>query len=150
MRKSFELIADYHQVLLMAGPDVVAIDAFSDADCRRRLVQAPGIVVLMTERNMTVPVTLDVVATAPPLDLAAGDHVAEASLNLAAGRLCVQGLMDFACEEMPVAPGHCRVRLTGCGYATLSADGLEGEDRYDLTLWPAPMGEVEVLKQWER
>ena len=45
------------------------------------------------------------------------------------------------------APGRYRVRASFGGLATLSADGLDGDDHYHLQLWPATTGTVDVLKQ---
>jgi hypothetical protein len=47
-----------------------------------------------------------------------------------------------------VAAGTYRVRLHGSGLGTLSADGLDGDDRYRIVLWPAPAAEIVVRKQY--
>ncbi|MDW4736332.1 hypothetical protein NQ293_26040, partial [Escherichia coli] len=49
--------------------------------------------------------------------------------------------------RIDVAPGTYRVRVSYGGLDTLSEDGLEGDDRYRLQLWPAPPIAVRVVKQ---
>lgn len=50
-------------------------------------------------------------------------------------------------ERIKVRPGPYRIRVSFEGLGSLSADGLEGNDRYHLQLWPAPTGPIETLKQ---
>lgn len=47
-----------------------------------------------------------------------------------------------------MTPGSNRVRAHFAGLGTLSPDGLEGEDRYRIVVWPAPFAEIAVLKQY--
>jgi hypothetical protein len=57
---SFELFADYHQIVLMV--DGVEVpdwsDRFTDQTVADRLVVVPFAVVVQPERNMTVPVAV--------------------------------------------------------------------------------------------
>ena len=147
MRKTFEIFADYHQVLLKAAPELVAPVNMTQDDCYRRILTGPGVITLMPERNMDVPVSVEIVAMAPPERLDDYDHVAEASIELADGRVVVDDLHGITCAEIEVASGTYRVRFAGSGFVTLSEDKLDGEDRYEVTLWPAPYSPIAVLKQ---
>jgi hypothetical protein len=150
---AFELFADYHQILLAddRDPPPVCLE-ISEADCRRRLSLAPGLVVVHTARNMTVPVVIEIRPDAPPLDEAGWDHVTECSLEVETGRIVVAGLTDYwpDAARIGVKPGSWRVRALHAGLDTLSPDGLDGEDRYRLVLWPAAEKAAEVLQQAPR
>lgn len=150
MAARYEILANYHQFYLRdhgTSPDApVAYDA---VDVARRLKSAPGILVLMPERDMRVPVTLECLEEAPPPDLEAWDHVVEASLDLPSGRLEILECVGDAVDVLTLAPGPYRVRFHCGGLGTLSPDRLDGEDHYRVLLWPAtPAGEV-VLKAYE-
>ena len=149
MRKTFEIFADYHQILLKAYAELLAPVTLTPEDCRHRILVAPGVVTLMPERNMDVFVSVELTSIAPPEAFDVFDHVAEASLDLSSGCLVVDDLHGTTCCEIEVAPGIHRVRFAGRGFATLSQDRLDGEDRYEVTLWPAPYAPVHVLKQYE-
>jgi len=150
MRKRYEIFADYFQFYLWdEGAKPSPPTDYDRDDLVRRIKAAPYVVVIQPVRNMDVPVTLDIVDAAPPLDLDAFDHVAEASLDLPSGRLEIHECTGGSIDILTVAPGTYRVRACFAGLDTLSEDGLDGEDRYDLTLWPAPAAPVEVLKQFD-
>lgn len=155
-----EIFADYHQFYLQDEraaeyfEDEVEDDKFPPDDWGDRLVtdmiaMAVGTVGIGTARNMTVPVTVEVLP-APPRDTLDGwDHVAEASLDAPSGTLVVAGCTDYLPEapRISVPAGSLRVRACYGGLDTLSEDGLDGDDNYRVVVWPAPPGSVEVLKR---
>lgn len=61
----------------------------------------------------------------------------------------IAGCTDYFPDAMriEVTPGTYRVRVCYGALDTLSANGLEGDDRYRLQLWPAPSSGVRILKQ---
>ncbi|MBU8538770.1 hypothetical protein [Falsiroseomonas tokyonensis] len=146
------LLADYHQFLLcdaVAWPDAPVF--WPEAVLRARLNLAPGMLVVSTVRNMRVPVRVLLHPARPALDLAAFDHVAEAPLHAPSGRIAILGLTDAqdsaATAAVPQLP--LRALVTFAGLGTLSADGLEGADRYTVHLFPGTETGVTVLRQWE-
>jgi hypothetical protein len=148
-RHEFELFADYFQFYLRdAGRNPDAPVDYTDDDVRRRIKTAPHIVVVQPVRNMTVPVELEVCDADPGFDTADSDHVAECSLELPSGRLQVHECTGGTVLEIELAPGSYRVRVQFSGLDTLSGDGLDGDDRYGITLWPAPPAGIEIAKQW--
>ncbi|TDR94801.1 hypothetical protein [Enterovirga rhinocerotis] len=149
MIRRYEIFADYHQFYLWdhARQPSSALD-YTDEDVRRRIKASLFIVVVQPERNMTVPVEVEIASRAPDLALDAWDHVAEASLELPSGRLEIHECTGGSIDILPVAPGCHRVRLHCAGLGTLSEDGLDGDDRYRLVIWPAPFAEIAVLKQY--
>jgi hypothetical protein len=44
--------------------------------------------------------------------------------------------------------GTYRVRVHASGFDTLSPDGLDGDDHYHLTLWPAAPEPPRVIKRY--
>ncbi|MDA8519559.1 hypothetical protein [Acidovorax sp. NCPPB 4044] len=145
------LLADYHQFYLQdeaAEGDLSS--AWSDDAVHRMLAVAPGVVGFGTARNLRVPVTLELLDAEPQTDLDRFDHVVEASLVVKTGPLVVAGCTDYFPEaaRFAVAPGTYWVRLSAAGLGSLSEDGLEGEDRYLVQVWPGLAGELVVLKQY--
>jgi hypothetical protein len=150
MTRHYEIFADYFQFYLWDADEKPEPPTdYSDTDVQARIKAAPFAIVVQPVRNMAVPVVLDVTTTAPTLALDAWDHVAEASLELPSGRLEIHECTGGSVDILDVAPGSYRVRALFAGLDTLSDDGLDGEDHYQLVLWPAPNGPVEVLKQFE-
>lgn len=146
-RQAFDVFADYHQFYLWdRGMTAEAPIDYTDEDVRRRIKTGPHVVVILPERNMTVAVEVEVHDTDPGFDPAAWDHVAEASLHLPTGQLQVHECTGGPVAEFTVPPGWYRVRSLGGGFATVS--GLDGNDHYLVVLWPAPPGDVRVVKQW--
>lgn len=145
------LFADYFQIYLRdeAHPDLP--DDYTDDAIARRLVAGPHAVILHTARNMTVPVRVEWHDQRPAPDLEACQHVAEAGFDCPSGRLVLAGLTDYdpAAPRLAVKAGPVGVRASFSGLDTLDEDGLDGEDRYLVQLWPGAKPEgVHVLKSW--
>ena len=144
------LFADYHQFYIQdeAADDDLS-DSWDDAATARLLALAPGTIGLGTVRNLEVPVTIEIHEGEPDADAAAWDHIVEASIAVASGRLVVAGCTDYLpdAKRIPLTPGSYRVRVCYGGLDTISEDGLEGNDHYRLQLWPAPEIELRILKQ---
>jgi hypothetical protein len=150
-RHDLKVYADYHTFYLMddgVQPEIPT--DVSTEDMKRRVKAEPHIVVVYPARNVEIPVTIEVHAAPPAApDLAKWDHVAEASLAAPTGRIVVAGCSDYLpkCERIDVKPGEHRLRLSCGGLSTISDDGLDGQDHYQIDLWPAPAAGVKVLKQ---
>ncbi|MCC8983399.1 hypothetical protein [Bradyrhizobium acaciae] len=150
--RSFELslFADYFQFYIQDEPasgDLSA--AWTEETTDRLLAIAPGTVGIRTVRNMDVPVVVQLLGREPDDDSADWDHVVEASLDVASGRIVIAGCTDYFPDAMRIetAPGTYRVRASYGALDTLSENGLEGDDHYRLQLWPAAAIPVRVLKQ---
>jgi hypothetical protein len=98
---------------------------------------------------MTVPVEVEIHHSEPPFRADAWDHIVECSLDLPSGQLEVHECTSGPVASFKVAPGTYRVRAFYGELASLSADGLEGKDHYRVVLWPAPSGQLLVLKEWK-
>lgn len=145
------LFADYHQVVVedVANADGAPED-YGEAAMQRRVTLTPHALTVFTMRNMTVPVRVELRAGRPTVDLAAWDHAVEASFAAPSGQIVVMGLTDehSSAATAVVPAGSLRALVLSAGLASLSEDGLDGDDRYEIHLWPQPPAEVVVLKQW--
>lgn len=147
----FSLFADYHQIVLLDGLAAALPEDVSEEDVHRRLGVSPGAVVVHTARNMTVPVMVEILPEAPePPDLTAWDHVTECDLVIQTGHVVVAGLTHIleTSPHLPLAKGNHRVRAHHGKLDTLSADGLDGDDHYAITIWPGQADGIKVLKQY--
>jgi hypothetical protein len=149
MKRQYSVFADYHQFYLWdANTSPQAPTDYTDLDIERRIKVGENVVVIQPERNMTVPVTLEVCSSPPPLDLAVWDHVAEASLELPSGLLEIHECTGGSLDRIALAPGTYRVRAYFGKLGELSEDGLEGGDHYEVAVWPASAAPISVLKQF--
>lgn len=146
MRKfDYKLFADYFQFYIQdeSAPDLDPNVLWPQEAVDRHLAVAPGHVVVGTVRNMTVPVTVEIV------DSALWDQINECNLEAPSGRLVIAGCTDYFPEAARIAvlPGSYRVRLYYGKLDSLSEDGLNGDDHYRLVLWQAHSAPLRVLKQ---
>lgn len=148
---NFSLFADYFQFYIQdesVGGSLA--DAWNEDAFNRMLAVAPGIVVVGTVRNTHVPVSIEILDSAPPLSLDGLDHLVECTILIKNSSIVVAGCTDYLPDaaRMDFAPGIYRVRVGYAGLATVSADILTGNDRYALQLWQATEIEPTVLKQY--
>lgn len=91
-----------------------------------------------------------VVQSAPPSnDVAAWDHVVEGSIEITSGRLAVRG----AADAQPIAvfrvqPAWYRARVHSGNLRSVRQNGVSGDDRYEVVLWPASEGPTRTLKKY--
>jgi hypothetical protein len=145
-----QLFADYFQIWL---EDPQAFSAqreflFTDRHLSDRVWVNDGLIIMFTARNMMVPIELQTLRTEPSRDLTIWDHVVETSINIPSGQLEVFGCGGYSTTNLSVQPGTYRVRLCQGQLASLSGDGLEGQDHYQILLWPGSSIETTVLKRW--
>lgn len=143
------LFADYHQFYLIdADSDVDYSGEINDDAVAQRVVWKDDVLVVFTARNMDVSVAVQLHKQEPALDLQSTDHVVEAGLRTS-GTIIIAGCTDYLPEavRVPVPPGDLRAWIVFTGLGTLSEDGLEGEDRYVVHLWPGTADSVRVIKQ---
>ena len=145
-----DVLADYFQFYLQDESAIGDLSGSWGPEAVERLVAvAPGMVGVGTVRNMRVPVLMEILESEPGCDLEAWDHVTECSLDVPTGRLVIAGCTDYLPEaaRMKVKPGSYRVRVSYGALSSLSEDGLGGDDRYRVQLWPGSNTEPHVLKQ---
>ncbi|MFH8411473.1 hypothetical protein ACH4FX_42980 [Streptomyces sp. NPDC018019] len=151
----FEVFADY-SILLVQDEGAYLGDqpdpAWFDTLAADWINTAPGIIGIGAARPFDVPVTVDVRRTpsADDAERQQADHVTEAGLTLPSGRLLIF-MQDFddGLPRISLAPGTYAVRIYSHGLRTVSEDGLEGEDRYHVVLWPTDEEHsAQVLKRY--
>ena len=141
----YDLFADSFQFYLQDEPaDGDLSNSWTQQATERGLALAPGTIGIGTARNMTVPADIEVSDTRPvDDDWGQWDQVNECSIHVPTGRLVIAGCTDYFPEaaRLSLPPGWYRARIYYGGLATVSEDGLEGEDHYRIVLWSAPEAE---------
>jgi hypothetical protein len=148
-RYELVLFADYHQFYIQdEDVDGNLSDAWTDEAVERLLALAPGTIGIGTVRNVDVPVTITILEHEPSFDAGNFDHVVECSIAVESGSIVAAGCTDYFPDatRIKIPSGFYRARVSFEGLNSLSDDGLEGNDRYHLQLWLAPIGPVDVLK----
>lgn len=147
----YELFADYFQFYLQdENVDGDLSDSWTKEAVDNLLALAPGTIGIGTVRNMTVPVTVEILDDPPGKDdFSTWGQVNECSIEVGSGRIVIAGCTDYFPEaaRISVMPGMYRARIYYGNLEALSDDGLEEEDHYRITLWPADYAEPKYLKR---
>ena len=144
-----EVFADYHQFYVWdAGMGLVAPEDWSEQDVTNRAKMAEHVLVVCPVRNMTVPVRITLHAGEPAFDLSNYDHAVRASVTLPTGQLQVHECTGGEVLTWKVEPGTYCALVLFTGLGTLSSDGLEGQDAYQVALWPGDPMSLQVVRQW--
>ncbi|MBT2407494.1 hypothetical protein J7I97_12690 [Streptomyces sp. ISL-87] len=153
-----ELFADYSQIHVL---DEESEADFSDVWTGQSVLDGLGVtddaLAIRTAVNYTVAVAVHVLADRPDDDSAGFDHVVEASLRVASGRLVVLGCTDYfpdaARFELPAGWTRLRASRRNLAAAVSTLD-FEGEpetlEEVRLQVWPAPPSAADVIKRWAR
>lgn len=138
---TLELFADYFQFFIQ---DENAEDNFdndwTDEAVDRLLIVTEGLIGVGTVRNMVVPVTIKIFDSEPAMLVNGKDvigQINECDLKVFSGRIMISGCTDYLpdAQRMDLANGIYRARIYYANLDTLSEDGLEGDDRYEIHLW---------------
>ncbi len=150
IKKRYEIFADYHQFYLMdAEENPFAPEEWTDEDVQRRIKAEKFIVVIQPERNMSVPVDLEILDSEPDEDFKNWNHIAEASLDLPSGKLQIEECLGETKDILILQSGSYKIRAFYGNLDKLNFDGLEGDDHYKIVMWQASFEDVKVLKQYE-
>lgn len=148
----FSVLADHAQVLLEdddGGFHDFADAWTSEAAQRTRLAVVPGLVSVGTARDDEIALDVAFVPAAPVLHAEFAEHVVEADLLIASGRLGIHSSDDEpeAWYRVPVEPGLYRLRAT-YSQRRPASKGTGDNLSYRLELWPvADAAPTTVLKQ---
>ena len=148
---AFDIFADYFQFVVMDGSsDDDFSTLWSEEAMNLMLAVGETALCLGTLRNVTVPVEIRVSKSEPPLDLAAYDNAASASLHLPSGRLVIMGCTDYLPEApcIELAPGTYQLLYLVTGVDTITNEWDPAGDRYIVHLWPSPPRAPTLLKHW--
>jgi hypothetical protein len=150
MHHTYTIFADYFQVYLVDEkmpwyhPEMWSETVY----LQERVAAAPGVIGISTVRDTDVPVEVEV-AESEPLDRVDGrDQVVDCGIAVQSGKLKLGGPgLDDDVPLISILPGTYRARIFFGGLNTLSADGLEGNDRYRIVLWSGKATPVTILKK---
>jgi len=144
-----DIFADYYQFYVW-DPKISKLKApedWTDKDVANRAKAAPGVVVICPVRNTTVPVDVGIWRSEPEVAFDAWQHIIEAPLSTT-GSIQVHECTGGPAACFSVEPGEYTVRALFRGLDTLSEDGLEGKDFYEIQIWKSQCFDLRVVKQW--
>jgi len=145
------IFADYHQFYLEDGNSEADLTEIWDEQTSADMIAtAPGAVGVGTARNYHVPVTVRMLDSEPEEDLGRWDHVTEASLAVPSGRLLVSGPTEWPnVRRIAIKPGLYRARVHCANLESVAQNGIDGDDFYEVVLWPGAEEPPRVLKRSE-
>lgn len=146
--RRFDIFADYFQFYVCDETYVTDPALLWGAADDPMLAVGPDLIAIGTARNMRVPVELQILPSEPAPDTDAWDQVRDCGLRLTSGALIVFGCTDDPdqAERIAAPVGDYAARVCHGGLNSLSEDGLDGDDRYRIQLWPGAVRPVTVLK----
>ena len=142
------IFADYFQIFV-CDPAFTSSEValWNEQTVRDRLAAHSHTLSFMTGRNMSVPVDCFRHPGEPDLTarVVIADHAVIAGFICETGRIEVSGCTGHDPFDFSIQPGPVGVSFLSFNLASI--DGLEGDDRYELHVWPAAhVAEPVVLK----
>lgn len=136
-----ELFADYFQFYIQDEKvDGDLSESWTQEAVDRLLALAPGTIGIGTVRNMNVSVTIKLFDSEPSIlsDIESIGQINECDLTTTSDKLAVAGCTDYLpdAKRIAVAKGIYRARIYYGNLDKISEDGLDGEDFYEIHLWP--------------
>lgn len=135
-----EIFADYFQFHLFdetMNPDFA--EEWSPFAVDNLMAITNGGIGIGTARNMVVPVHIKIHDAEPKLreDLNSVFQINETDVSIASGKLVVMGCTDYFpdAKRIELGKGNFRLRVYYCGLDTVSEDGLDGSDSYEMEIW---------------
>lgn len=144
------VFADYHQFYVW-DPETSgrqAPEQWSNQDIANRAKVVPSAVVVSPVRNMTVPVEVGIWDSEPHVIFNAWQHVIEAPLPTR-GKIEIHECTGGSHACFAVEPGDYTVRALFRGLDTLSEDGMDGKDFYEIQIWKAPCTSLKIIRNWD-
>jgi hypothetical protein len=144
------IFADYHQFYVWDSETSGrhAPEEWTDQDIEDRAKFAAGVVVICPVRNMNVSVEVGIWDSEPQAIFDQWQHAVEAPLTTT-GRIEIDECTGESQAGFDVPPGDYKVRALYRGLDTLSEDGLEGNDFYEIQIWKSPCTSLRVIRRWE-
>ena len=137
----FDPEADTTWLQDLVGTDPVGWAELEERRCRS---SGSGAIVYALKHDGPTEIVVRSVASAPDVDTAA-DHVAECSLQVPSNRLAVSGWETTVIGGVLAVPAEpVRARIAWFGLTT----GDKSAERFSVTIFPGPLGPVEVLRCW--
>ena len=145
----YQLFADYFKFYVEdENPEDTTENIWDDKKIiERGLAIGRGTIAVGTERNFTVPVSLEIHDSAPNDEFSKWDKVNECSIEISSGTIVISRRTDYRPDaaRITVTPQCYRARIYYVGLDTVN-DFDKGDDHYKVVLWDAPYADVKVLK----
>jgi hypothetical protein len=146
----FQLFADYFQFYVEdEGPKDTTEHIWEDKrTVEIGLALEKSLIAVSTERNFTVPFTLEIHDSEPDDDFSDWDRVNECSIEVPSGILVIFGCTDYRPDavRVTISPQCYRARIYSGGLDTVM-EFDKGNDHYKMALWAAPFSELKILKE---
>ena len=146
----YNLFADYFQFYVEdENPEDVKEQIWNDEQSvEMGLGFGKDVIAVGTERNFTVPFSLEIHDSEPQDDFSVWDRVNECSIDIHSGTMVVYGCTDYRPDaaRIQVTPGCYRARIYYGGLDTVT-EFDKGDDVYKMALWAAPFSEMKILKK---
>jgi hypothetical protein len=141
--RTFELYAE-QGFWVSDAPNSAAQSDYTDMVRTRLATSIHSLDILLCpaegDADVTLHVTVEVHDAPSPLDAGDWEHIVESSLHVSSGQLLVHSIEEN--EEFTVSPGWYRVRSYHAPFAV-----GEAPLPHRIEVWPAPQGEVVVLRE---
>src|SRR5271156_932212 len=134
-RCRLEIMADYFQFYLWDSDTRKAPEIWTETDVQNRAKADSGVVVICPIRNMPVPVEISIWDSEPHYILAQWQHAVEIPLQLQKDLIEIHECIGGALAHFTIPAGDYTVRALFRGLDTISENGLEGEDFYEVQIW---------------
>jgi hypothetical protein len=146
----YQLFADYFQFYVEdENPEDRTEHIWNDErTVEIALALGKGIIAVGTERNFTVPFTLEIHDSEPDDDFSVWDRINECSIDVSSGILVISGCTDYRPDaaRVKISPQCYRARIYYGALDTVT-EFDKGDDHYKMILWVAPFAEMKVLKE---
>ncbi|MBP6926059.1 MAG: hypothetical protein KBC22_03315 [Candidatus Pacebacteria bacterium] len=137
MKYSFEIFADYFAFIVQDENANADFSNVTDLTIENMIDVQTDAINITTARDFTVPVSIEVLESAPTDTNDDSDRINECSIHVPSGTLVVHGNEYFPdAPRITVTPGTYAVRVYYKGLHTIVNDGQNGDDSYHLVLWP--------------
>lgn len=148
----YELFADYFQLYLMdEKAEVETGDIWSEEAMQFKLGIAKNTIAVGTLRNVDVPFEVEVLESAPEIDLNEWDHIAEGFFSTHSGKCVVMGCTDYEPEasRLSIKPGTYSVLSLAKRLDSITTEWDDADDLYKVILWPSDSVKYQLIKEYE-
>lgn len=146
---SVEVFADYQQFYVQdGGVNPPAPEDWTDEDVANRVKVAQNVAVVCPVRNMSVPVEIELHDSHPDEPAEGWDHVVHCSVAVPTGHLQVHECTGGPVLDWRIKPGEYELLVLFGGLATISDDGLDGQDHYKVLVWPGACVPLTISRSW--
>jgi len=144
------VFADYYQFYFWDGDDkyIKAPEDYTNEDVEKRIKISPGVVVIQPERNMEVPVEVEVWNEDPGFSAEEWQHIGEAPLAIQGRHIEINECTGYSLAWFEAPSQKCCLRALFKGLDTLSEDRLDGKDFYKVQIFPSDIEHLQILKQF--